>query len=513
MRALLVFAMLLAVPCRSQGVVVTENADAGAQLTTAQVIDIAPSEIESISGSALGIERDADAYLITSEVPGLLKASTYGSNDDHMPCLVEVSSGRTECLHEDAGNFNSRMKGFLKAGEPSLVAIGPEWMYVCPNAMWGYTCAMDELGFEITASQPLEGGAYDLGITFRNTPVVREVPQGDIACAENSIDVGSLDSLDMVTGFLEEVDHPSMWFKGTLSRPDFMGGHNEVNLAVGALVVINPAGETVLLKGADRDDPINIDLGGVFEPGSLAGQLPGIYTIGVNVGSTLGYDAASRCFTVQETGWLIKEGNFYFLPTGGWATLRDLTLTSEGDQTILSFVADETNRIFDFLYQVRLRSTGALMLRDSIEARWRTTTPFVYSVPLELASGEYDVAVTPRTRGTYDDFYPLEADAITTSFTVAGENDPGAYKSGLALSGPNPVISSTRFTISLPRREQVRIALYDVLGREVAVITDRLLPHGESEVVLDASTLPPGSYVVRAVTSSSVHTLRVTKVR
>jgi hypothetical protein len=43
------------------------------------------------------------------------------------------------------------------------------------------------------------------------------------------------------------------------------------------------------------------------------------------------------------------------------------------------------------------------------------------------------------------------------------------------------------------------MALYDVLGREVAVLHDGPLAAGAHRLALDASRLPPGVYVVRAV--------------
>ena len=62
-------------------------------------------------------------------------------------------------------------------------------------------------------------------------------------------------------------------------------------------------------------------------------------------------------------------------------------------------------------------------------------------------------------------------------------------------------------------RAQVRLVVYDVLGREVAVLHDGPLASGQHEVPVGASGLPPGVYVVRAEAESAVAMARVTVVR
>ena len=47
----------------------------------------------------------------------------------------------------------------------------------------------------------------------------------------------------------------------------------------------------------------------------------------------------------------------------------------------------------------------------------------------------------------------------------------------------------------------IRVAAYDALGREVAVLHDGVLAAGEHEVRFDAAGLAPGPYVVRASTA------------
>ncbi len=94
------------------------------------------------------------------------------------------------------------------------------------------------------------------------------------------------------------------------------------------------------------------------------------------------------------------------------------------------------------------------------------------------------------------------------------EPGPGGAPTTLALSvAPNPVCGSTVLTLALPQASHVRLAVYDVLGREVAVLLDGERPAGGHEVTFDAGRLAPGVYVVRLGAAGGATTRTVTVVR
>jgi len=79
---------------------------------------------------------------------------------------------------------------------------------------------------------------------------------------------------------------------------------------------------------------------------------------------------------------------------------------------------------------------------------------------------------------------------------VAAEGDADARALALTVA-PNPVRGMGRVTFTLPEVAQVRLAVYDVLGREVAVLAEGTQAPGPHEATLDATALPPGLYVAR----------------
>jgi hypothetical protein len=75
---------------------------------------------------------------------------------------------------------------------------------------------------------------------------------------------------------------------------------------------------------------------------------------------------------------------------------------------------------------------------------------------------------------------------------------PGHYH--LHQNYPNPFNSSTTIRFSIPRREHVTLKVFDVLGREVAMLVDGEINPGEHSVVYDTKGLASGVYFCRLTT-------------
>jgi len=67
----------------------------------------------------------------------------------------------------------------------------------------------------------------------------------------------------------------------------------------------------------------------------------------------------------------------------------------------------------------------------------------------------------------------------------------------LAQNYPNPFNPSTRIAFDLPRQEHVRLEVYDLLGRRVALLVDEARPAGQHAVDFDAGSLGNGVYLYR----------------
>ena len=85
---------------------------------------------------------------------------------------------------------------------------------------------------------------------------------------------------------------------------------------------------------------------------------------------------------------------------------------------------------------------------------------------------------------------------IGSPLPTVGVEDPPISGSSLELrSTPNPMQNLSTISFFLPRREKVRLAIYDVSGREVAVLTSGTRDGGWHRVSFDARGLSSGVYL------------------
>ena len=82
---------------------------------------------------------------------------------------------------------------------------------------------------------------------------------------------------------------------------------------------------------------------------------------------------------------------------------------------------------------------------------------------------------------------------------------PQAFE--LLQNYPNPFSTRTWITLSVPKRQRVKVEVFDALGRRVALIADGELQAGSHRFPLQALKMPSGTYICRA----TGETFRATK--
>ena len=117
-------------------------------------------------------------------------------------------------------------------------------------------------------------------------------------------------------------------------------------------------------------------------------------------------------------------------------------------------------------------------------------------------SGEEDTAVRALEVGPDGRLYAATYRGVwrtTAPVPVAAEAPPVSGAGASLAVWPNPAAGAATVSLTLPESaEQVRLVVYDVLGRAVALLHDGSFVAGAHEVLLDVSGLAPGAYVVRA---------------
>ena len=130
-----------------------------------------------------------------------------------------------------------------------------------------------------------------------------------------------------------------------------------------------------------------------------------------------------------------------------------------------------------------------------------------------LEPGTYEGAVAFREDDSGGDVLLRVPVVLTVTPGVGAEDgaEPGEA-SGLVVY-PNPFAGEATVVLSLAEASEVRVAVYDVLGREVAVLHDGRLAAGVHELSFEGSTMAPGLYVVRVAAGGRVATQRLTVIR
>ena len=101
--------------------------------------------------------------------------------------------------------------------------------------------------------------------------------------------------------------------------------------------------------------------------------------------------------------------------------------------------------------------------------------------------------------------FPAEV-TVTLPSRVHTESEELPTEVTLSGNYPNPFNPETTIRYALPQANNVRLAVYDLLGHEVAVLVDEPKPAGRHATRFDAGDLPSGAYVYRLQVQGKVMT-------
>ena len=96
---------------------------------------------------------------------------------------------------------------------------------------------------------------------------------------------------------------------------------------------------------------------------------------------------------------------------------------------------------------------------------------------------------------------------------VGIEDGPGIDGLAIGAAYPNPTRGAASLDLTLDRALDLRVVLYDVVGRQVATLADGPAAAGETTIGLDVSGLAPGVYLLRVEADGQAVTRRMTVLR
>lgn len=267
----------------------------------------------------------------------------------------------------------------------------------------------------------------------------------------------------------------------------------------------------------------------VFTSTPVIGAVPGaVYTYTVEATDIEG-DALAFSAPVLPPGWLSLTDN-----GDGTAVLEGTPSASHiGRHTVTLAVYDgeaTTEQTFAVTVTSEVPGVPVLVepangttdLTDAIRLVWEAV-PGAALYDLDLSLQEDFSSYESRIRGIADTTWTLYSLAGSTTYywriravndigdgvfsapyrfstvvSVANEEEgeiPGQFE--LHQNYPNPFNPSTTIAYAVPQTATVRLAVYDLFGREVKVLVQATQPPGHYTVAFDAGDLASGTYFYR----------------
>ncbi len=174
-----------------------------------------------------------------------------------------------------------------------------------------------------------------------------------------------------------------------------------------------------------------------------------------------------------------------------------------GQQILDSMFARFTNTVGTFAQKLMAALQGAKVIgadtrclasgRSSISAFIRVAKP------TDPQSGPYwldlNVQTVPAPRDPIDSLQTLFNQWMTTGIS----NNQGIYPENYSLEQnyPNPFNPNTTITFDIAKLSTVKLVVYDLTGREVAVLADNMFHRGRYSINFDATGLASGVYIYR----------------
>ena len=292
---------------------------------------------------------------------------------------------------------------------------------------------------------------------------------------------------------------------------------------------IFPVADTALIRAKiyDAEDdpqagPVVFIPFGVAGSGGVETEIPqeltepdaGVWSVFASDGapSQADWDLAMKAYGSASVRVVTESGsdvNVHRWPASALTTAWDLAA-----KTTLSFwaYALNTNEGSFQEFSVRLGnesggylqySTTSEMLSGAIGQWRRIDVPLAGSPVWQKSAVGHavldSIAYVEVHADTWGGGFTLWIDGMSFAPLTSADEFPPAppLTPALEQNYPNPFNPSTTITFSLPRVSEVRLTVYDVLGREVAVLVNEREEAGVHAVTLDASAMASGTYLYR----------------
>ena len=126
---------------------------------------------------------------------------------------------------------------------------------------------------------------------------------------------------------------------------------------------------------------------------------------------------------------------------------------------------------------------------------------------------EWDVEATwAAGNGDFGDFILAASELTFTALDIYDNIEmPTSFE--LMDAYPNPFNPITTINFSIPFATEVKVSIFDMLGREVSILSNELLQVGSHSINWNASAMPSGFYFIHMVSNDFKSTQKITLIK
>ena len=293
---------------------------------------------------------------------------------------------------------------------------------------------------------------------------------------------------------------------------------------------IVPAFQAFFAKAVAADPTLEIPVAAVVDPGpALNGKASGEAPDPLRLTLALGGEAVSVAFVALASGEAAPEAALgldaldavRMTPAAWPRTVLSTGTLGDDEPSALALNALPAGAAGEVTVPVSVTAAGHGAGPLALSVSWTGALPEGWAAALlDRETGEttplataaaYAFTAEAGADGAYDsgDRFAL---ALTPGLVV-GTGDAPEARFGLGAPAPNPARGTVRVPYALETAGEATLAVYDALGREVAVVASGEKAAGRHEAALDGAALAPGVYVVRLTSGAETATARLTVVR
>ncbi|MDZ7307651.1 MAG: T9SS type A sorting domain-containing protein, partial [candidate division KSB1 bacterium] len=223
--------------------------------------------------------------------------------------------------------------------------------------------------------------------------------------------------------------------------------------------------------------------------------------------TTTRWQVSNNYYTISDSGWAFLN-NFGFPPGSPLSYHINSRLGADSVKafTMVSLKLGNTPRLMTNMMRWYESPTGGNRTKNTPSAAFNRNTDDYDRRPIEYYRDELDATYdtsSPAFTGAQNGYpagdlnwYPeLKAKwEQGINLAVADRAHPAGATYELRQNYPNPFNPSTHLSFTLARAGEVKLEIYNALGRKIATLIHGRLPAGRHEYVWDARHVPSGIY-------------------